>query len=101
MTTAHSTPLADVRDAIAAGALSRSDIAQRTGLSQSTVDAAIEFLERTGRLRRERLASSCAAGSCAACALAHPDADGQARCELHGSTERGPVALVLSPTHHN
>jgi hypothetical protein len=99
-TSTHATPVTAVRDAIAAGATSRPDIARRTGLTVSTVDATIDFLERSGRLRRERLASSCPGGSCACCSLAHPDAHGEPCCDLHKGPERGPIALVLSPTRH-
>ncbi|AGP31407.1 FeoC-like transcriptional regulator [Corynebacterium terpenotabidum] len=93
----RSTPVTDVRDAIAAGATSRTDITRRTGLTPSTVDTAIEFLERTGRLRRERLASSCTAGSCSCCDLSRTSATGDPCCASHAGPERGPVALVLSP----
>lgn len=99
-TSTHKMPVSAVRDAIAAGATSRSDITHRTGLTVSTVDAAIDFLERSGRLRRERLTSSCPSGGCNCCSLAHPDAHGDACCDLHSGPERGPVALVLSPTRH-
>lgn len=95
--TAPRTPVGDVRNAIAAGATSRTDIARRTGLAPSTVDAAIDFLERTGRLRREHL-ESCPGGTCTSCPLANVSPSGDACCGLdHG---RGPVALVLSPTRH-
>lgn len=81
-------PLADVEAAIAAGASGRRGIADRTGLTPSTVDAALDHLERTGRLRRERLASSCPAGGCSGCGHAAGDACG-------GIPGRGPVALTL------
>ncbi|MGV3113633.1 FeoC-like transcriptional regulator [Corynebacterium freneyi] len=88
-------PLAAVREAIADGEVSRADIAARTGLTRATVDAAIEHLERTGALRRERMASSCPSSGCGGCA--HATADGSA-CSpsRNGAGTRGPVALVLT-----
>lgn len=89
------TPLAAVRGAIADGAVSRADIADRTGLARATVDAAIEHLERTGSLRRERMASSCPSSGCGGCA--HAAADGSAcSSSSNGAGDRGPVALVLT-----
>ncbi|MFD5867132.1 FeoC-like transcriptional regulator [Corynebacterium sp. NPDC060344] len=88
-------PLAAVRGSIAAGAVSRGAIAERTGLARATVDAAIEHLERTGQLRRERLAASCPAGGCGGCA--HAGADGSAcSSPSNAARDRGPVALVLT-----
>ncbi|WP_295627062.1 helix-turn-helix domain-containing protein [uncultured Corynebacterium sp.] len=82
------TPVAAVREAIAAGESSRSEIAARTGLARPTVDAIIGHLERTGALRREALSGSCATGGCGGCP--HASADGGA-CP----SSREPVALVL------
>lgn len=87
-------PLAAVRGAIAEGEASRAEIAARTGLSRSTVDAAIAHLERTGALRRERMASSCPSGGCSGCA--HATADGAACSSGGAGHQRGPVALVLT-----
>ncbi len=88
-------PLAAVREAIADGEVSRADIAARTGLTRATVDAAIEHLERTGALRRERMASSCPSSGCGGCA--HATADGSAcPSSRNGADTRGPVALVLT-----
>lgn len=88
-------PLASVREAIADGEVSRADIAARTGLTRATVDAAIEHLERTGALRRERMASSCPSSGCGGCA--HATADGSAcSSSRNGAGTRGPVALVLT-----
>lgn len=89
------TPLAAVREAIASGGVSRADIAARTGLARSTVDAVIGHLERTGSLRRERMASSCPSSGCGGCA--HATADGGACSSAsNGAGQRGPVALVLT-----
>lgn len=88
-------PLAAVRQAIADGEVSRTDIAARTGLTRATVDAVIEHLERTGALRRERMASSCPSSGCGGCA--HATADGSAcSSSRNGAGTRGPVALVLT-----
>ena len=82
---ATGTPLAAVRSAIAAA----------TGLSRSTVDAAIDHLERTGSLRRERMASSCPSSGCGGCA--HAGGDGSACPSSRiGDGPPGPVALVLT-----
>ncbi|MFL0446206.1 FeoC-like transcriptional regulator [Corynebacterium xerosis] len=92
---ATGTPLAAVRSAIADGVTSRSAIAAATGLSRSTVDAAIDHLERTGSLRRERMASSCPSGGCGGCA--HAGGDGSACPSSRiGDGPPGPVALVLT-----
>ncbi|MBZ8177349.1 hypothetical protein GSS88_05995 [Corynebacterium sp. 3HC-13] len=80
-------PLAAVENAIAEGAVSRSDIARRAGIHPMTVDAVLEHLLRTGRIRRETLHSSCSSGACSSCALS----DGT--CTTTGA--RGPVMLVL------
>ncbi|QGS35957.1 hypothetical protein FOB82_11325 [Corynebacterium xerosis] len=92
---ATATPLAAVRSAIADGVTSRSAIAAGTGLSRSTVDAAIDHLDRIGSLRRERIASSCPSGGCGGCA--HAGGDGSAcPSSRTGDGPRGPVALVLT-----
>ena len=70
-------------------------IAAATGLSRSTVDAAIDHLERTGSLRRERMASSCPSSGCGGCA--HAGGDGSACPSSRiGDGPPGPVALVLT-----
>lgn len=87
------TPLADVRASLRNGAVSRRDIAERTGLTRDTVDAVIAHLERSGELHREHLGSSCPGGGCASCGFA--TAQGHA-CT---TSAKGPVALVLGPIH--
>ncbi|WP_288832989.1 FeoC-like transcriptional regulator [uncultured Corynebacterium sp.] len=77
-------PMSAVMNEIRAGATGRADIAQRTGLTRSTVDAVIERLEAMGKLRREGLNSSCAAGGCGSCSS-------NGACSI----QQGPVALVL------
>lgn len=77
-------PMSAVMNEIRAGATGRADIAQRTGLTRSTVDAVIERLEAMGQLRREGLNSSCAAGGCGSCSS-------NGACSI----QQGPVALVL------
>ncbi|WP_080792984.1 FeoC-like transcriptional regulator [Corynebacterium pacaense] len=86
------TPVADVRAALLAGAVSRGDIAARTGLQRETVDAVLTHLERAGQLHREQLGSSCPGGGCSSCGFA------TAQGSSCGGTARGPVALVLGPT---
>ena len=72
-----------------------SDLIATTGLTRATVDAAIEHLERTGALRRERMASSCPSSGCGGCA--HATADGSTcSSSRNGAATRGPVALVLT-----
>lgn len=93
--TTTAAPLAAVRGAIAAGRSSRAEIAERTGLSRSTVDAAIDHLERTGMLRRERMATSCASGGCSGCDHAAAMGGACSAAPTSPDGERGPVALVL------
>lgn len=90
---APASPMAAVRRCIADGVASRAAIARATGLERTTVDAVIDHLERTGALRRERLASSCPSGGCSGCGMAQ-SAGGT--CPSESGAARGPVALVLS-----
>lgn len=84
-------PMEAVVDAIASGARSRADIRRVTGLSDSTVDAVIFHLERTGHLTLEELGSSCAGGNCNSCIAAA--ASGMTCADRPKS--QGPVVLVL------
>ncbi|WP_291313257.1 FeoC-like transcriptional regulator [Corynebacterium sp. UBA2622] len=77
-------PMSAVMAAIREGATGRADIARRTGLERTTVDAVIERLEAMGQLRREGLNSSCDAGGCGSCSS-------NGSCSI----QQGPVALVL------
>lgn len=83
-------PMEAVVAAIADGARSRADIRRATGLSDSTVDAVIFHLERTGHLTLEELGSSCAGGNCNSCIAAA--ANGMTCADR---PRKGPVALVL------
>lgn len=87
-------PLALVSDAITDGAGSRAAVAERTGLARDVVDAALEHLQRMGRLTAEQLGSGCPDGGCGTCPSG--TADGRAGCgagALPG--RRGPVVLTL------
>lgn len=88
-------PLSLVHDAIAAGAHSRSDIATRTNLDATVVDAALDHLIRMGRLTTEQLGSGCPDGGCGGCSSGK--ADGSAGCGAAGpANARGPVLIKLS-----
>ncbi|WP_235840552.1 FeoC-like transcriptional regulator [Corynebacterium liangguodongii] len=76
--------MSQVMEAIRGGALGREDIARRTGLERTTVDAVIERLEAMGQLTRERLGASCPTTGCGSCSS-------NGACSL----QRGPVSLVL------
>ncbi|MHA5282180.1 FeoC-like transcriptional regulator [Corynebacterium sp. CQ3829_602738] len=82
-------PMQAVMAAIQQGARSRAEIRRTTGLTDSTVDAVIHHLERTGRLTLEELGSSCAGGDCGSCIAA---ASSGMTC---ADRPKGPVALVL------
>lgn len=62
-------PLSQVLDAFAGPARSVAEIQRATGLSDDLVEAAIDHLTRTGRLRAVPLASGCPADACGGCAL--------------------------------
>ncbi|MDO5075707.1 winged helix-turn-helix domain-containing protein [Corynebacterium sp.] len=59
-------PLSAVRASVEDGAVTVVEIAERTGLTRSTVSAALEHLERMGQLQRRREAMACS-GSCGGC----------------------------------
>ncbi|MBI9000017.1 FeoC-like transcriptional regulator [Corynebacterium sp. CCM 9185] len=79
-----------VSEAISHGAVNRRAIVRETGLDADLVDAAIERLERMGRLSRAPLGAVCSGGGCSGC----PDAGSGGGCAPGGGTT-GPVALVL------
>lgn len=83
-------PMQAVVAAIKDGARSRADIRRVTGLTDSTVDAVVHHLERTGHLTLEELGSSCAGGNCNSCIAAA--ASGMTCADR----PKGPVALVLT-----
>jgi hypothetical protein len=89
------TPLRSVLTAFEDGALSRAEVAERTGLRRDVVDAAIEHLLRLGRLDAKELAVGCPDGGCGTCASGHGDAPG---CGAAGPSARrsGPVLVSLS-----
>ncbi|EPD67748.1 hypothetical protein HMPREF1219_02161 [Corynebacterium pyruviciproducens ATCC BAA-1742] len=75
-------PVQSVLASLKEGATSRAEVARRCSLQPATVDAVIEFLERSGRLTREEMRSC--AGNCSSCAIS-------SRC----GRGRGPVLLKL------
>lgn len=83
-------PLTRVSEAIADGAVNRRAIVRQTGLGADLVDAAIERLERMGRLSRAPLGAFCSGGGCSCC----PAAGSGGGCASGGGST-GPVALVL------
>ncbi|MDO4686037.1 MAG: MarR family transcriptional regulator [Corynebacterium sp.] len=79
-----------MRSAIESGSQTVKEIAQSTGLTTSTVTAALEHLERIGYLQRRREAMACG-GGCSSCS------DDQC------GTTGGLVTLTLSrvpPANH-
>ncbi|MBI8988497.1 FeoC-like transcriptional regulator [Corynebacterium meridianum] len=82
--------MTSVSEAIVRGAVNRSAIVRQTGLDPDLVDAAIERLERMGRLSRAPLGALCSGGGCSCC----PAAGAGGGCASGGGTP-GPVALVL------
>ncbi|RRD45620.1 hypothetical protein EII42_10855 [Tessaracoccus sp. OH4464_COT-324] len=77
---------------MAQGAGTRMEIAARTGLSGDVVDAALEHLQRMGRIVSEQLSSGCPDEGCGTCPSGK--SDGSAGCGSSGA--RGPVLLRLS-----
>ena len=87
-------PLSRVRDAIASGAQSRSEITSRTGLDPSVVDASLDHLLRMGHLTTEELGGGCPEDGCSGCPSGR--ADGSAGCGASGpANARGPVLIKL------
>lgn len=84
-------PLTRVHEALTGGARSRGEIAQRTGLDATVVDACFDHLLRMGRLTTETLSSGCPSGGCGSCPSAQ-DATGCGRPEA----SRGPVLITLA-----
>lgn len=62
-------PLSEVIAALQRGARSLPEIVQTTGLSRDLVDAVVEHLVATGRLKAEPLASGCPSQACGGCVL--------------------------------
>lgn len=61
----NASPVTAVMAALDAGATTRQAVAGVTGLRLDVVDAAVDFLLRTGRARG--LDTACGAGGCAGC----------------------------------
>ena len=62
-------PLSEVIAALQQGARSLPEIVQATHLSRDLVDAVVEHLVATGRLKAEPLASGCPSQACGGCVL--------------------------------
>lgn len=62
-------PLSAILTAVDSGARSLLQISRATGLDRGLVEAGVDHLVSTGRLRAEPLASGCPAGACGGCAL--------------------------------
>jgi hypothetical protein len=78
-------PLQEVLDAVDGGALTATELSRVTGLSTDLVRAALEQLQRMGRLAAEPVAMGCPPQGCGTCA--------DAACSS------GPVLVTLSRTH--
>ncbi|ODU04140.1 MAG: hypothetical protein ABS81_11480 [Pseudonocardia sp. SCN 72-86] len=88
-------PLRSVLAAFDAGARSRAELAERSGLSADLVDAAVEHLVRVGRISADPLATSCSGGSCSSCAAADEQL-GAHSCTADSSRGGRPVLVQLS-----
>ena len=86
-----SSPLTSVLEAVADGATSRADVAQRTGLVRDVTDAAIDHLVRMGRLDVHALGTTCPGGACGSCPSGN---DGAPGCDTQ--LPSGPVLLQIS-----
>lgn len=72
-------PLSAVLAAVEEGVRSLDAVAERTGLTRSTVEAAVEQLGRMGRLDVQTLSIGCPDGGCGSCAAADHDTHRDAR----------------------
>ncbi|HEY6934186.1 MAG TPA: FeoC-like transcriptional regulator [Marmoricola sp.] len=90
-----SSPLRDVLAAFDAGARSRTEIGELTGLGRDSVDAAIGHLVRMGRLEARELSTGCPGGGCGSCASG---VDGAPGCgaSAPGPRRSGPVLVQLT-----
>ncbi|MDR1767347.1 MAG: FeoC-like transcriptional regulator [Propionibacteriaceae bacterium] len=86
MLTASRSPLAVVAEQVASGAPTVAAMADRSGLSESTVRAALDHLVATGQIRQVPL-GGCPSGGCAGCSVA-------GACDL--AAPRRPVLLTLA-----
>jgi len=62
-------PLAQILAAFDTGVRSVPEITRTTGLNRDLVEAAVDHLVSTGRLKAEPLASGCPESACGGCAL--------------------------------
>lgn len=63
-------PLSSVLGAVEGGAVTVAEVVERTRLSEDMVRAALEALERMGRVRPEVLQSGCLSTACRSCGVA-------------------------------
>ncbi|WP_018023767.1 FeoC-like transcriptional regulator [Corynebacterium ulceribovis] len=80
-------PLSQVAAAMRAGSRTIRDICAQTGLSNSTVAAAIEHLERSGKLTRRTETASCS-GHCSGCEFEEEHRGQGTTCQLGMPTPR-------------
>ncbi|MEJ2578107.1 MAG: hypothetical protein P8Z68_03310 [Kineosporiaceae bacterium] len=69
-------PLRAVLAAVDDGAGTLAELARRTGLDRTVVDAAVHHLQRSGHLDATVLAAGCPTGGCGGCAAAARTPDG-------------------------
>ncbi|HTY72978.1 MAG TPA: hypothetical protein VMI11_11220 [Actinomycetes bacterium] len=88
-------PVSAVLDAFGLGVRTLDEVCRCTGLPRDVVDAAVEYLVRSQRLRAEQLTSGCPSGGCGSCASGSAGSPG---CGATASSaERtGPVLVALS-----
>lgn len=73
---AVTSPLAAIIEGVAGGAGSLEEVAARTGLPRSVVDAGADHLVRLGYLNAESIEAGCPTGGCRACPSGLGDAPG-------------------------
>lgn len=96
MNAVHS-PLTAVLDAFAGGATSLDDVATRTGLARTVVEAGVEQLVQLGYLRAESISAGCPTGGCGSCPSGSGDSPGcGAFTPRTESGNRTLVALTLT-----
>jgi hypothetical protein len=88
-------PLTAVLDAFAADATSVDDLARRTGLARTVVEAAVHHLVRLGYLQSEAISAGCPTSGCGACPAGRDDRPGCGAFTGPGGSA-GLVALSLT-----
>ena len=77
-----SRPVTSVLRALDGGAVTVAEVVDRTQLSEDIVRAALEALERMGRVRPESLAPGCLSQACGSCGSASNCATGPVPLEF-------------------